>query len=122
MANIKRIGDKLEVTIANGEALSDAFNFKEKAGGCIRLNGWTAANIGFKVDHDGGGNFARLRKYDSDDTLEITDIPTAEDVVIILPPELFGVAGFVKLWSKSTSADTDENQGADRVIEIMLKT
>ena len=106
----------ITLTIANGAALSDAFEL----GGATLLtlhmpSAWTAADIGFQVSSTFGGTYQPLR----DETGNLVQVsgPAASNSYI-LPAEL-SAALFLKLWSQSSGTGT--NQGAERTITVDIK-
>ena len=104
-----------EITIANGEALSDAVVFKSYSKGIFHMPAaWTAADIGFYVSSEPDGNYLPL--YDGANPVVISG-PDA-DRSYPLPAGL-APAHYFKLWSNTAGVDT--NQGADRAIIIELK-
>ena len=105
------------LTIANGEALTEAFDMQIHAGMTILMPAaWTAANIGFKVCDTEDGTFLPL--YDDGGLL--VEVQAAASKAFSVPAELFG-ASWVKLWSQDGAA-SDENQGAARTITVLLKS
>ncbi len=118
MPLINRHTKVVSLTIANGEAESDAFDMKDYAGGQLMMPAaWTAANIGFKVASSQGATYYPL--YDSDGAIvEITS--PAVDNAYQLPIELYG-ALWVKAWSQDGSAN-DTNQGAARTLIVEVKS
>ena len=115
---LSRLTQLLDVTIANGAALSNELPMDTYAGGIIYMPAaWTAASIGFKVAHTGGGTYYPL--YDHDGTLVQVATPTANNAYE-LPPEVYG-ALHIKLWSQD-GAGADTNQGAARAFHITLKS
>jgi len=116
--NLQRGTTSLEVTIANGTAVSGAFEMSNHAGGLVLMPGaWTAASIGFQVSDSPGGTFYPL--YDSGGSLVQIEGP-AVDSAYAIPAEVFGAA-WVKLWSQDGSAG-EENQTADRSVGVVLKS
>ncbi len=115
---INRTTKTQSLTIANGAAVSDAFDMRDYSGGNLYMPAaWTAANIGFQIAIDAGGTFYPLY----DDTAAIVEIASpAVDTAYTLPSELFA-ACFVKLWSQD-GAGADTNQGAARTVVIELKS
>lgn len=112
------------LTIENGAALSDAFNYGSSESGMILIPPvWTAANIGFKHSLTEDGTYTMVEHHDSGEPVQISDIPTATSVWKELPPELAGCK-WLKLWSKSATAatETNVNQGAARSISYVLKS
>ena len=104
-----------QVTILNGEALSDGVVFGKYSRGVIHMPAaWTAADIGFHVSSEVDGTYQPL--YDGANPVVISG-PDA-DLVFPLPAAL-APALFFKLWSNTAGAD--ENQAADRVITVELK-
>ena len=115
---INRTTKTQSLTIANGAAVSDAFDMRDYAGGNLYMPAaWTAASIGFQIAIDDGGTFYPLY----DDTAAIVEIAgPCVDTAYTLPNELFS-ALFVKLWSQD-GAGNGTNQGAARTIIIELKS
>lgn len=112
----------ISVTIPNGTAESEEMDWRPYAGGIVWIpNPWTDANLGFKISPTTGGTFTNLRDYFGA-PVQISGIAIAEVHPYQIPEELFS-AGFVKLWSKDTTAatETDNNQGGDRVLTVALK-
>lgn len=115
---INRTTKYKSMTIANGAALSDAFDMRDYAGGNLYMPAaWTAASIGFHISTTLGGTYVPL--YDQDAALVQIDGP-AVDNAYAMPKELFGTQ-FVKLWSQDGAA-SGTNQGAARTIVIELKS
>lgn len=114
---IRRDRDTVTVTIESGQALSDTFDFRDMAGAILHMPAaWTAADIGFYVSPTGvAGSFQPL--YDDVNAIVQVDGPTAGSSHVI-PAEVFA-AHYVQLWSQN--AGVDENQAADRVIQLSLK-
>ena len=111
---IERVTAKVKVTIANGEAESEAFYFAPYTMGHIHVPEWTAASIGFKVATAADGDFVPL--YDSSGNL--VEASAGANRAVDLPTELAG-AIYVKLWSEASGVDVD--QAADREIWLTLK-
>ena len=106
------------MTIANGAAVSDAFDMRDYSGGQLVMPAaWTAASIGFQVAASEGGTYSPL--YDSSAAIVEISGP-AVDKAYQLPVELFG-AHWVKLWSQD-GAGNDTNQGAARTVIVELKS
>jgi len=106
------------LTIANGEAVTEAFEMANHAGGIVLMPAaWTAASIGFQISTTAGGTFYPL--YDSDGSLVEISSPAVDNAYSI-PAEVFGAA-WVKLWSQDGAA-SDTNQGAERTIGVILKS
>jgi hypothetical protein len=106
------------MTIANGAALSDAFDMRDYAGGIVYMPAaWTAASIGFQIANESGGTYYPL--YDEDAALVQIASPAVDNAYTI-PTGLFS-ARFVKLWSQDGAA-SGTNQGAARTIIIELKS
>lgn len=108
----------LPLTIANGAAVSDAFDMQRHAGGTVLMPAaWTAASIGFQVAATEAGTYYKL--YDADGNLVQIVSPSAS-LAYAMPTELFGAA-FVKLWSQDGSGN-NTNQGAERAPIVILKS
>lgn len=108
---------RISVTIPNGQALSDKFDFRDVAGAIIHMpSSWTTANVGFQVCDTLDGKFLPLY----DETNSIVEVSSAAaDYAYVVPADVFA-ARYVRLWSQDGSGG-DTNQGADRVIEVSLK-
>lgn len=119
---IARHSAQLTVTIANGAALSEAFDFSEFSGGhVITPDVWTAANIGFQVSATQSGTYTILRDK-AGAPVQVSTVKTDGGRAYSMPDEVFG-ALWVKLWSKNTTAatETDTNQGGARTLGLTLK-
>jgi hypothetical protein len=116
---IARTSLAVDTTIGNGTALSGAINSQLFPGGSIITPAaWTAASIGFKVCSTPDGTFVPLRDQIGA-LVQITGVVIDAAAAYPLPDELFGCLYF-KLWS-CTAAGVDTNQGADRVLTVVLK-
>jgi len=103
------------VTIANGTSLSPAVDLdKYSLIGINMPSGWTTANLSFQVAHD-NSTFNPL----NDKTGEIDLASAAASVYIALDPTVFVGLRFIKLRSGTNA--TPVNQGADRVITLILR-
>ena len=105
------------VTIPNGTALSNTIDFREQAYAIVHMPAaWDAANIGFQVSSELNGTFLPLY----DDGGAIVEIAgPAVDQAHAVPVEVLA-ARFVKLWSQTAGADT--NQTATRSLIIDMKS
>jgi len=111
-----RRSDVITATIANGAALSDAFDFSFYSTMIVTFPAeWTAADVGFHVSTTSGGTFTPL--YDAAAALLEIDGP-AISASFAAPA---GVAGsrFVKLWSESAASGV--NQLAERTLIVTVK-
>lgn len=107
------------VTIANGEAIaSPPIDLRLYSKGAIRTPAaWTAADIAFKVI---GNDASEIKLEDSTGSvIKMTSIPLAAASWRAIPADIFS-ARVMKLTSINTGTEADENQGAERVIEIFL--
>lgn len=107
------------LTIASGAAVSDALDlgFEDAIGGVVFVpSAWTAADIGFQVDH-GSGTFVPLRTEAA--ALVMIDGPAASNAYT-LPEALLRSAGKIKLWSQNGSG-TNVNQAADRTLVVVVR-
>lgn len=127
MANTRNFGVSPNVaveslTIAQGAAISDAYDFRRFIGGHVIVPGtWTAANIGFKVCDTIDGTYVTA----CDKTgapIQISGVATGASKSYKIPDDLFPAA-FVKLWSKDLTAatETDNNQAGARALKVILK-
>lgn len=108
------------VTIANGAAVSDAFDYGPYiAGGLITPAAWTAADIGFYVSDAEAGTYVLLEDVD-DAVVKITGLTTNASNARPFPEELLGWQ-WVKLASLNTSTGAAENQGGARSIKLVMK-
>ncbi len=111
---------KVNVSILNGAALSQAFDLRDLVGdaGLVGVpSAWTAAAIGFKVSDSIDGTFSPLRD-ETGALVEVSGVQTAAAGWYKLPDALKG-AFYAKLWSENAGADA--NQGADRAIVLVGK-
>ena len=124
MPFIKRDASNVNVTIPINLAVpTDPMDFRIWAGGAIIIpSAWTAANIGFQVSRDSDGTFVTLKDEDGL-PVQIGNVTTNAVKAYVIPSGVFGV-GWVKIWSKSSTAatDTSTNQGAERALPVLLKT
>lgn len=110
------------LTIANNEAVSDAFNMTDFTLGTVIVPGtWTDANIGFKICNSSGGTFV-IACDDTGVPIQISGVTTNASKAYAIPTKLFPNM-WVKLWSKNTTAatTTDNNQGGARSLVVILK-
>jgi len=107
----------LTVTIANGAALSDAFDMRRFSFLTVHMPAaWTAASMGFYVSSSQGGTFLPL--YDDEgNVVEITS-PAVDKAYTA--PATVGGAHWVKLWSETSGSGV--NQGAERSLIVNLKS
>ena len=117
--SLKRVSTAFTVVIANGAALSGAFEFTGASGGIVDMPAaWTEAALGFHHCSTRGGTFQPL--YKEDGTLvEITLATDPSDLSYLLPADVFP-ARFLKLWSET--AGSGVNQGAARSLIVSVKT
>lgn len=113
----------VSLTIGSAAAVTEELDMTGYAGGLVHLAGttWTDANIGFQVAPTTGGTYAILRDY-LGAPVQISGVGTAVSRAYQIPDEVFA-AGYVKLWSKSTTeaTETDTNQGDARSLTVILK-
>lgn len=103
------------VTIANGQSLSGALNIASRNFfGVIMPASWTAASLTFQGSFD-GTTFYDL--YD-ENGIEVSFTVSASRYVIISTPAKF--LGLKKLKIRSGTSGTPVNQGADRVIGVIV--
>lgn len=120
---ITRENSELSVTIAEGQAESEAIDFRQYAMMALHLPAaWTEAFVGFKVATTPGGTYQPL--YGADGALVQIGDPTGPTPPVagqtyVAPAEL-AAARWVKLWSQDGSGN-DTNQDADRVLRVDLK-
>ena len=111
-----------DLTIANNEALSEAFNVSDFVLGMVVVSDtWTDANIGFLICNTASGTFVIACKEDGT-PIQISGITTNASKAYRIPIEL-APGMWVKLWSKSTTAatTTNTNQGGARTLKVILK-
>ena len=110
------------LTIAENAAISGAYDFRRYIGGHVVVPGtWTAANIGFKVCDTVDGTF-NIALDKTGAPIQISNVNTGRAGWYSIPTDLFPT-GFVKLWSKNSTAatETDINQAGARAMKVMLK-
>lgn len=101
-------------TIANGASLSDAVELSGSAViGIVTPAAWTAADLTLQASHDGS---TYNNVYDKDEA-EMT-IQAGASRYIALEPNL--MIGAEKLKLRSGTSGTPVNQGAERVITLIL--
>jgi hypothetical protein len=114
--------EAISLTIANGAALSEAFDMADKIGGAVYVPGtWTAANVGFKCSDTLDGTYdIALDKAGA--PIQIGTVNTGRAGWYSIPTEIFAHK-FVKLWSKSATpaTETDVNQAGARAMKVLLK-
>lgn len=116
MGLIARVSSVVKSTILNGAALSGVVNMQDYAMGLIITPAaWTAASISFKVCDLPGGTFVPLKVAAG----TVCEITVAASGAYPLPAELLSCAYF-QVWSETGSSDV--NQGADRIMTLMLKS
>lgn len=107
-------------TILNGAAISNSIPMANFSGGSLIFPAaWTAAAAAFKVCSTPAGTFVPLRDQ-SGVIVEITNIVINAAAAYPLPDELFGCL-FFQVWSETPGAGTDANQGANRILTVVLK-
>lgn len=116
----KRGLKELTVTIANGEAVSTAVDFRNYGGGVLIMPAaWTTADLGFKVCGSSDGTFVKLADRSNSYGTDVSIDAAAESTAYPLPAFIFG-APYFKLWSHDGSGG-DTNQDAARTITLFLK-
>ena len=109
---------EIEVTIANGAALSGEFSLAYYSGGNVFTPAaWTAASIGFYVYSSLIDDWVPLNDKVGANVL-VTNVVV--DEAFALPSEVFAVRR-VKLWSND-GAGSNTNQGASRTLLIEMKS
>lgn len=110
----KRAYAEFELTIASGANLTEAFDFRQLAGGQVIIPASFEGDIGFKVCNTIDGTFVILL----DEEEELVQIVATPERAAFIPAKVFPAA-FVKLWSQN--AGSDQNQSADRALVVMAK-
>jgi hypothetical protein len=105
------------VTILNGQSVSNSvpLDYREWLG-FVMPSGWTAAGITFQASIDNGATW--VDAYDENGS-EITFTVGASRYVLFSQPVKFFGSKLVRL--RSGTSGTPVNQGADRVIRILLE-
>lgn len=102
-------------TIANGASLSGAVELEGMELVAIEMPAaWTAANLTFQGSHDG----VTFNNVHDDAGTEVS-VTAAAARFIRLNPELWG--GFHAIKVRSGTAGAAVNQGAERVINLVLR-
>lgn len=110
-----RVGT-VEATISNGTSLSDEVDLRgNRLVGIIMPQFWGAAGLSFQASDTSGGTYWVV---DKDDGTELTLTVSASRHVII-DPARYIMGPYIKLRSGTSS--TPLNQGADRVIKLLLE-
>jgi len=103
-------------TILSGTALSTPINFCDFVMMQIHIPAvWTAAEIGYYVSPTVDGTYVPL--FDETGAI-IENVTIVVDTAVVSPPRIAG-ARFVRIWSQSSGIDV--NQGADRVLIVVMK-
>ena len=115
-------------TIANSGNLSDAVEIPGyRVIGIISPAAWTAADIALQISLD-GTNYKKVMDH-AGEIIKFKDIQTAESRIHLLgATEATDVGGgmpfiigsHVKLQSVNTADETDEAQGAERVLYVLM--
>lgn len=114
----KRVSTTITLTIANGAALTEAFEFGGATMFCIHMPAaWTTADIGFQVSSEFGGTYLPL--YDESGAVVEVSGPAASRAYAVTNSKVAS-ARFIKLWSQSAGVGT--NQAAERVLTVDIKT
>lgn len=120
MRDVRRIA----LTIASGQALSDAADLSGvSVVGIETPAAWTAAGIGFLSSEDGAADRQVYREDTSQAFAEYeipaAQVPTGEAVVLPLDPALFLHARYLKARSQTSGSAT--NQGAARTLYLLVR-
>lgn len=111
----------VKVTIAAQAAVSGVIDLRLFAGGIVMMPAvWTAADLGFHVCDTVDGTFIPLADRENGYGTDVSIDAAAVDTAYPLPPFVFA-APFIKMWSND-GAGADEDQGADRILTVMLKS
>lgn len=109
------------LTIASGEAVSDALDMRDYAVGVIFMpDTWTTADIGAKVCATEDGTYVPLKDLSNAYGTDVSIDGPVASAAYILPVYCFG-AHYLKLWSHDGSGG-DTNQDAERSITVILKS
>ena len=116
MSYLKTVG--IEVTIANGESLSDSADLK---GGCIvGINMpavWTAAGLSFQGSED-DTTFVDIYNNGGEITL-LSAVVGTDRRILVSPVDFVGAGRFVKVRSGTTGSA--QAQGAARIITLLVR-
>lgn len=113
-----------DVTIASGAAVSGSIEFGYAAaprGLAVQVPGtWTAANIGVDFSTDGSTWLPLLDEEGN--YVVITGVPTSTACVQTFPADGWVAMAYpyMRLHSRDTADDTDENQGGARSLSVIL--
>lgn len=113
---------RMSGTIANGAAVSDAFDISKLQMLCAAVlvpSAWTAADIGFEVSID-GVTWVSLHD-DEGNRIKITGVVTNASRLYIAPAKSWALGAFpyVRIVSLNTSNGANINQGADRTVILV---
>lgn len=107
---------RTEAAILNGASQSGIVDCSWGMIAAIHIpDSWTAANITFLVAESADGDFSAA--YDSDGN-ELTVTVGGADRTILIAPQAFAGARFLKLRSGTAAAAV--NQGADRTLILTM--
>ena len=119
MGIIVKTGVALKTTIPNGTGISGVIDMRDYSMGQIIVpSAWTAAAIAFKVCDTPGGTFVPLCGA-TGAVVEISGVLTSNSAAYPLPAELLS-SMFFQVWSETSGSST--NQGADRILTVVLKS
>jgi hypothetical protein len=94
----------VELTIASGAAVSDAFAFQgQRVVGVVTPGTWTAGDITFELNYPSGTSEYHLVSGDANQA----------DIIITGP-------GDGRVASTNTGSEANVNQGADRTVMVVL--
>lgn len=105
------------IRIASGAALSNAFKLEyDDLVGIYMPAAWTAASLGFQVSYDGSTYFPMR---DAANAVVNITLTVAAGQFVKLPTNYVTGGLWVKLWSNTAGADT--NQAADRDLVLVTQ-
>lgn len=111
------------VTIANGAAVSGAFDMSGYAIAYVEVPGtWTAANIGIVIAEAVAGTYQTASARDRYGTRDVISGVQTSELCAYEAPAGWAGAHFAKLTSLNTGTGAAENQGGDRTLRVFLKS
>lgn len=108
--------EAVPVTISSGQSLSAAADLGGlRLFGIVMPSAWATANLTFQMSHDGGSTWSNV--YDASGNELTATAGTSR--FIALDPANFAAVTMLKV--RSGTSGTPVNQGADRVLQLVLR-
>lgn len=113
--------DALTATIANGASLSGEVNTNgRRIAAIIMPSGWTAASLNFEALQDQTGSTSTFKPLVDTGGAELS-ITTGGDRVIAIPEtHALSAGGLGRIKLRSGTSGAPVNQGAERIIKVVV--